>query len=190
SVQIRNMGTIGGNLCNASPAADTAPPLLALDAEARIAGPAGARQVPLEEFFVGPGRTVLGAGEILVEVSVPHLPEGAGASFMKMRRTSVDIALVNVAAVLKLEGGVVADCRAALGSVAPTPVRAHRAEDSLKGREPTDEALERAAYIASEEISPITDLRATAEYRRAASRALLRDALTIAKRRIEEGMTI
>jgi len=186
SVQIRNMATLGGNLCNASPAADTACALLALGAEARIIGPEGARTVPLEEFFVGPGQTVMEADEMLAEVSIP-LPEGAGTSFMKIGRTSLDIATINIAVALKMAGGAVADCRIALGSVAPTPIRAHGAEEFLRGKEPTCEAVEAAANIVSEEIKPITDVRATAEYRREASKHLAVDALTTARKMLLEG---
>jgi len=186
SVQIRNMATLGGNLCNASPAADTACALLALGAEARIIGPEGARTVPLEEFFVGPGQTVMGADEMLAEVLIP-LPEGAGTSFMKIGRTSLDIATINIAVALKVAGGAVADCRIALGSVAPTPIRAHGAEEFLRGKELTSEALEAVANIVSEEIKPITDVRATAEYRREASKHLVVDALTAARKMLEEG---
>jgi len=187
SVQVRNMATLGGNLCNASPAADSAVALMALDAEAWIMGPDGARTVSLEEFFLGPGLTALRPDEILVEVSTPYLPEVAGTSFIKLGRRSLDLATINVAVVLELAGGVVTDCRIALGSVAPTPVRMRRAEEFLRGKELTSGAMEAAAEMASEDIRPIDDVRATAEYRREASKALTRDALTAAGERAGEG---
>lgn len=186
SVQIRNMATIGGNLCNASPSADSATALLALDAETRIIGPEGARTVPLEKFFVGPGQTVLRPDEIMVEVLVPPLPEDAGTSFIKIGWTSFDIATINIAVVLKLEGEAVKDCRVALGACAPTPIRVHKVEDFLKGRKLTGETIEAAANIVSEQIRPRARWRrAPAEYRRAASKAMMRDALTIASKRVE-----
>lgn len=188
SVQIRNMATMGGNLCNASPAADCAVALLALDAEARILGPEGLRTVPLGEFFLGPGRTVLKKDEMLVEVSMSHLPEDAGTSFLKVGRTSLDLATVNIAVALRLMGEAVADCRIALGAVAPTPIKIGRVEEFLKGKEITGETLEAAARIVSEDIRPITDVRASAEYRRELSKTLTRDALTIASERIKGEM--
>ena len=186
SVQIRNMATIGGNLCNASPTADSATALLALDAKARIIGPEGTRIVPMEKFFVGAGQTVLRPNEILVEVLSPHLTEDTGTSFIKIGWTSFDISTINIAAVLKLEGGHVNDCRIALGACAPTPIRVNRVEEFLKGQKLTSETLEAAANIISEYIKPRERWRrAPAEYRRAASKALIRDALTIASKRIE-----
>jgi len=184
SVQIRNMATIGGNLCNASPAADSAVALLVSDAEARILGPDGARTVPIEEFFIGPGQTVLGEDEVLVEVLTPPLSGNAGTSFVKVGRTSLDLATVNIAVVLRKKGETVADCRIALGAVAPTPIRVRRAEELVRGREMTRETLEGAADIVSEDIRPITDVRAPAEYRKEVSKTLTRDALSIAWRRI------
>jgi len=183
SVQIRNMATIGGNLCNASPAADSATALLALDAKAHLISSEGSRTIPLEEFFTGPGRTVLKPNELLAEVSSPYLPENCGTSFQKIGRTSLDIATVNIATMLKMEGEVVSDCRIALGAVDPTPIRAHRAEEALRGKELTDETLKTAAKTVSGSIAPITDIRATADYRKEASKTLLRDALTIARDR-------
>lgn len=187
SVQVRNMATLGGNLCNASPAADSATALMALDAEAGIMGPEGARTVTVKDFFLGPGLTVLRPDEILVEVFTPYLPEDAGTSFIKLGRRSLDLATINIAVVLELMGGVVADCMIAMGAVAQTPVRISRVEEFLRGEKLTSEAMNVAAEMASEDIRPITDLRATAEYRLEASKALTRDALTIARRRAGEG---
>ena len=137
SVQIRNMATIGGNLCTASPTADSATALLALDAKARLIGPEGTRIVSMEKFFVGAGQTVLSPNEILVEVLSPHLTEDTGTSFIKIGWTSFDISTINIATVLKLEGGYVNDCRIALGSCAPTPIRVQRVEEFLKGQKLT-----------------------------------------------------
>ncbi len=178
SVQVRNMATLGGNLCNASPCADTAVALLALDAVAHMAGPEGERSVPLEGFFEGPGLTVLGPGEILTGVQVPKPKPGTGTSFMKIGRTSLDIATVSVAAALTLSDGVVDHCRVALGSVAPTPLRVPNVERFLVGKRLTEDVLNETAEMVSRTIRPITDIRGTAEYRREASKALTVDALT------------
>ena len=182
SVQVRNMATIGGNLCNASPAADTAPPLMVYGARLRLKSLRGERAVPVEEFFRGPGETVLERGEILVEVEAPR-PRG-GSAFIKLSRTAMDLAKVNVAVLVSLEGGVISAARIALGAVAPTPVRAREAERFLEGRAPTRENFRRAGEIASTEIRPITDLRSTAWYRREVSKVLVADALERAVGRV------
>jgi carbon-monoxide dehydrogenase medium subunit len=184
SVQIRNLGTMGGNLCNANPCADTATPLVVLGARAKLVGPGGGRVVPMENFFIGSGKTILKPNEILSEVVSSPLAEGIGTSYIKVGWTSFDIGTVNVAVVLKREGGVVGDCRIALGACAPTPMRLHRAEEFLKGKEPTGDAIEATAKIASEYITPRARWRrAPPEYRREVSRTLTRDALTIANER-------
>lgn len=183
SVQVRNMATIGGNLCRASPSADASVALLALDAEAQITGPEETRRVPLEGFFLGPRATILGQDEILTGVYVPHPPEGAGSSFIKVGRTSLDLAIVNIAVVLGLRGGSIDHCRIAMGAVAPKPIRLRKVEEFLLGRELTSGVLEEAAGMVEASINPITDIRATADYRREASKALLRDALRTAMER-------
>lgn len=184
STQVRNMATIGGNLCNASPAADSATALLALDAKANIMGLRGIRSIPLSEFFIGPGKTALQRGELLTGLSIPSPRERSGSSFLKIGRTSMDIATINVATFLRLREEIVEDCRIALGAVAPIPLRIFRAEGHLKGKAINNDVIAEAAQIVSEDIKPITDLRATAEYRRNASKALTRDALTIAWERV------
>lgn len=186
SIKVKNMATIGGNLCNASPAADSATALLALDADVDIMGQSGLRSIPLPEFFLGPGETALRRGELLTGLSIPSLPEGSGSSFLKIGRTSMDIATINIATSLRLREGIVEDCRIALGAVAPIPLRILRAEAYLKGKAINKDVIAEAAQVVSEDIKPITDLRATAEYRRNASKALTRDALTIAWERALE----
>lgn len=168
SMQIKNLATIGGNLCNAAPSADTAPPLIALDAQAKIAGPDGQRTVPLEDFFVGPGQTVLGPAELLTEIVVPTPPRCSGGCYMRHTpRAWMDIAVVGVASFVVLdEAGACRDVRIVLGAVAPTPLRARGAEELLRGRALSDVAIEEAARRASEEAKPISDIRASAEYRR------------------------
>ena len=167
-VQIRNRGTVGGNLCNASPAADLATPLLAFGARVRVAGLGWDRELPLEAFFVGPGRTVLAPDEILTEIVLPPPAPWTGSDFQRAIRAAVDIALVNVAATLTLEpgDGVCRDVRIALGAVAPTPMLALAVAAALRGQRLTPEAIAAAARAAAAEARPISDVRASAEYRR------------------------
>jgi len=176
SIQTRNRATLGGNLCNASPAADTAPPLIALSAKVRIAGGRRVREVPLEEFFVGPGKTCLKSNELLKEIFVPAPGLRTGASFQRCTRTAMDIALVNCAVLLSLstKGGTVKDIRIALGAVGPTPIRARAAEDLLRSKEPDKGLMEEAAEQAVRDAHPIDDVRATAHYRREMVRVLTR----------------
>jgi carbon-monoxide dehydrogenase medium subunit len=167
SRQTMNMGTIGGNVCNAAPSADTAPPLLVYDARAVIVGREGRRAVPLDQFFAGPGATTLEHGEVLAELRLPTPPAGTGAAYQRHTpRKQMDIAVVGVGALLTLDGGRVSRARIALGAVAPTPLRAAAAEAVLEGNQLSDELIASAANAAAAASSPITDIRATAEYRR------------------------
>ncbi len=187
TVPIMIMGTIGGNLCNASPAADTAPALLVLDAEVDLVTADGNRRIPLQEFFAGPGKTVLGKGEIMRSIRLPEPPPGTGSAFLKISRVVADISQVCAAAMLVRDGDKVADCRIALGSVAPTPLRARRAEEALIGRNGDPDAFAEAARLVAEDISPITDVRATEGYRLHVAAVIVRDALSTAWRRSKEG---
>jgi CO/xanthine dehydrogenase FAD-binding subunit len=175
SYQIRNRATVGGNLCNASPAADTAPPLIALGAVAKIAGPREKRVIKLEDFFVGPGKTALSKDEILVEIDVPSPPRGSYGAYLKHGpRNAMDIATVNAALMCTLSGYKCEDAKIVLGSVAPTPIRAQMAEAAIRGKPIDENTVKRAAELASEECSPISDVRASAEYRRAMVKAVVR----------------
>jgi carbon-monoxide dehydrogenase medium subunit len=175
---IRNVATIGGNLCNAAPCADTAPPLIGLSAKVTIAGTKGNRALPLEEFFRGPGQTVLGAGDVLVEIQVPPSAPGARSAYLKHTRSPIDLAVVGVAVVLTTKGDRVCnDARIVLGSVAPTPIRARRAEDLLRGEKLSPSLVARCASMAASEAKPISDVRATAEYRMEIISVLVRRAL-------------
>jgi aerobic carbon-monoxide dehydrogenase medium subunit len=161
------MATVGGNLCNAAPSADIAPPLLAFDAEAIIVGPSGRRAVALQEFFLGPGKTTLALDELLAEVRVPVPPAGTGSAYDRHTpRKQMDIAVVGVAAALTLAGERIERARVALGAVATMPLRARRTEAQLEGQTLSDEVLARAADAAAEECSPISDVRGSAEFRR------------------------
>lgn len=167
ATQVRNRGTIGGNICHASPAAEMGAPLLALGAKVRIVGPGGERVILLEEFFVGPQKTVLRPGEILTQILVPVPEEGMGGAYLKLSpRKALDLAIVGVAVVVGRDGGVCAGCRIGLGAVAPTPVRARQAEKAAKEARLERDSLEEIGRLAAAEAKPISDIRASAEYRR------------------------
>lgn len=178
AVQCQNLATIGGNLCSAVPSLDSAPSLMVLGAKLRLQSKAGERLVPVETFFVGPRRTVLEPGEILTEILVP-IEQGFAASFVRLgRRKALTLSIVNAAAGLALDrDGRIGKARIALGAVAPTPVRARKAEELLLGRDPTPACFAEAAATVADEISPISDLRGSADYRRKMSVVLVRRAL-------------
>jgi carbon-monoxide dehydrogenase medium subunit len=181
SVQVRNLATVGGNLCNAAPSADMAPPLLALEADAVIAGHGGERRVPLSAFFTDVRRTVLAPDELLLELVIPAPAPRSGGSYLRHTpRRELDIAVVGVASQLTLTDGVCARARIALAAVAPTPLRATAAEQALQGRPVTAELIEQAAGLAAEAARPISDQRGSAEFRRHLVRVLTRRTLTTA----------
>jgi carbon-monoxide dehydrogenase medium subunit len=176
---LRNRATIGGNLCNASPCSDLAPPLMALDARALVRGPDSERQIPVENFYKGANLCALENNEILVEISIPFYGDQASSSFLKLRRqqTAVDMAVVNTAVLLALEDGCCTTTRIALGSVGPVPFRAEKAESLLLGKKPDKKRVELAASAAAAASSPIDDIRATAAYRKKMAEILVRKAL-------------
>ena len=181
SVQIRNKGTVGGNLCHAVPSADLAPPLLVLNARAVVRGLKGKKFIPLEEFFCAPNQTILKDGEILQEIEVPRMPERSKAIYLKHGiRRAMEIAIVGVAVLmaLKPDRRTCAEVRIALGAVAPTPIRVVEAENSLQGKIIAPEEIEKAASIAAAHAQPITDLRGSAEYRQEIVRVLTARAIT------------
>ena len=181
SIQIRNLATVGGNLCNAAPSADMAPPLVALDAQAVIAGPKGQRQVPLATFFEGVRKTVLGPDELLIELSVPAPGARSGGNYLRHTpRRELDIAVVGVASQITLANGVCGKARISLASVAPTPVRATAAERLLEGQPLTPERIEEAAKLAVDAARPISDQRGSADFRRHLVRVLTRRTLITA----------
>jgi CO/xanthine dehydrogenase FAD-binding subunit len=174
SYQIRNRATLGGNLCNASPCADTSPATLVLEADFVLHGPDGTRAVPATEFFVGPGQTVLQAGEFMEAIWFPPPQANAAARYLKLGRCKAgDLSLVGVA-VLGFSDGVPSGYRfrIGLGSVAPTPLRARRAEEFLAENSPGEEAFAQASEIGMATASPITDVRGGADYQRAMVRTL------------------
>lgn len=179
SMQVRNVATMGGNTCNASPSADTVPGLIVADTVINIAGPQGERSLLLEDFFVGPGKTVLQHGEMVTGFKLPVFQPGNGAVYKKYAiRGDTDIAIIGVGGRLKLNSnGVIEEARLALGAVAPTPLRVSSVEKILLGNVLTDELAETAAQAAAEACTPITDARATKEYRREMVRVWTRHVL-------------
>lgn len=177
TVQIMHMATIGGNLCNASPAADSAPPLLAFDARVTLKSKTSERVLPLEHFFVAPGKTAAQPDELLTQIHVPAVLPDTGSAFIKIARVAADISQVCVATRITRRGNTIDDVRIALGSVAPTPVRTQGAERELIGQTLTQELAEHIGKLAAQEIKPISDVRATREYRQHIAGVIVRDAL-------------
>ena len=173
SIQIRNRATVVGNICRASPSADTLPPLIADGAHIRLNGPQGQRTVLLEQFFTGPGRTILQTAEIATDVLVPDPPPNTGKVYIKHgRRKAMELATVGVAVTMTVEDNRVADVRVVLGAVAPTPIRAPQAEAILSGQTVRETIVEEAANAAMRESRPISDVRSSADYRREMVRVL------------------
>jgi len=182
SMQLRNRGTVGGNICNAAPSADSAPPLLCLGAQAIVARLGGNRIVPLDSFFLGPGQTTLEPNELLVgiEVPVPAPPTHSSGCYLRHTpRQDMDIAVVGVASflVISKQKNLCQEARIALGAVAPTPIRVPQAESILAGRVLTEEAIEEAAERAAEAARPISDMRGSAGYRKEIVKVLTRRTL-------------
>ncbi len=173
-VQLRNLATVGGNLGNASPSADSVPPLVALDATVAIAGPSGVRSLPVEACLVGPGRTALGPAEIFTAVTVPAPARRSGNAFIRFSpRAAMDIGIVSAAASVTLDAsGQCTACRIALGAVSATPLRAVAAEESLTGTSVSPADVELAGVLAAEVTQPISDIRGSADYRRAIVKVL------------------
>ena len=180
STQIQNMGTIGGNICNGSPAADTVPALLVHNAELVLTGPEGERRLPLGKFLLGPGRTALKAGEILRSVLLPVPAQGTTSLYMKISRVAADLAKASLAVVLTRSGDTIEDCRLAMGSVAPTVLRLYSAEEVLSGATFSPERLAEAGRLAAGQISPIDDIRSTAWYRRQLAGVMVQDGVGLA----------
>ena len=180
SIQIRHRATVGGNMANATPSADVAPALIALNATAKIVGANGERTVPLEEFFRGPGQTVMTGDEILTEITIPKTGPRLVGEYIKFSpREMMDLDYVGVAVAYNL-GAADKNCegvRIVLGAVAPTPIRAKRAEAVIEGQVLTEALADKAGQIAAEEAKPISDVRSSADYRRAMVGAMTKRAL-------------
>ncbi|MCK9487213.1 MAG: xanthine dehydrogenase family protein subunit M [Dehalococcoidia bacterium] len=164
---IQGRASLGGNLANASPAADSIPAMIVLDGVARIAGPGGRREVPIAEFCTGPGRSVLEPGEFIVTLHFPAPAANSGSAWERfIPRNEMDIAVVNAAAVITLDGDVVQDARLALGAAAPTPLLLTDAAQALVGRRLDDVSIEAASAAASAAAQPITDMRGSIQQRK------------------------
>lgn len=182
---IRNQATLGGNLCNASPCADLALPLLVLDAVLVAAGSNGQREIPIESFFKGANYTALNTDELVLEIRIPQYPPKAATAFFKLRRqqTAIDMAVVNVATFLLGHKDRCKVARIALGAVAPISLRAKKAESILTGAELSQELIQKAAATAAQEVRPISDVRATAAYRKKMVRVMVQRSLENSIRR-------
>jgi len=177
---IRNMGTVAGNIGNASPAADTVPSLIVFDAQVLIESKQSKRTLFLKDLFLGPGKTVLRNDELITRIEVPEVKPNTGSAFIKKSRVKADLAKINLAVAVQRKGQNCENCKIAFGSVAATVVRAENTEKLLEGKALTEELISQAAQGVAEEIKPIDDIRSTAEYRIAMSREMLRDALSLA----------
>jgi len=188
SVQIRNLATLGGNLCNASPAADMAPPLLVLDGKVKIVSSKGEKIIPLEQFFIGPGKTILEHDDILTEVLVEEPPPRTGTVFLKLAKVKNDSAKINLALKLTLgENDVCKNLGIALGAVAPTPIRVRKAEKKLINKKVCEESIKKIADISAREISPSARERhSTVEYRKEVSKVLVKRGIKTCLRRIKQ----
>jgi CO/xanthine dehydrogenase FAD-binding subunit len=178
--QTRNLATIGGNLCNASPSAEMAPALIVLGSKLKIMGANGNRNVPIEDFFSRPSQTILQDDEILAEIQIPRRETDSRGTYLKLGvRNAMEIAIVSVAVLLALDSKqrTFKYLRIALGGVAPTPIRVMGVEEIAKGREPNKDLIRELCQIGAEEAKPISDLRATAEYRKEMVQVLVRRAV-------------
>ncbi len=188
SVQIRNRGTLGGNLCNASPAADTAPPLLVHGAEVTAASTEGSRTMPLKELFAGPKINSLETSELLTGVRFPVPPEASGSAFHRLgRRRGLTLSVVNAAAYVEREGDACRKVRIALGSVAPTPILIPEVEEMIEGQTVSSLMMEEIGATCKDLVSPVDDVRGSAEYRCEMAGVLVKRALRDAWARAGEG---
>lgn len=185
STQVQGRASAGGNLCNASPAADSVPALVAAGCVVRVQGPKGKRDVPVEKFNVGPGKTSLKNGEIVVSLTLPKRAKNASDAYLRLiPRTEMDIAVVGVGVSLSMKGDTVTDARVGLGAVAPTVLLVDKAAKALVGSKLDDAALDAAAQACSDACKPIDDKRGTIKYRTKIAGVLLKRAAMIARDRI------
>jgi len=180
AIAVRNMGTMAGNICNASPAADTVPPLIAYGAEVKLVSKRGEHIVLVEDFITGVGKTVMEADEIITQVNIPEVTKNSGSAFSKKSRVKADIAKINLAVYLEREDNICKDCKIVLGSVAVKAIRAKEAEGLLKGQTVSISLIDKIARKVSEEIKPIDDIRSSVEYRTDIARVMVKDAVRIA----------
>ena len=179
-VQVMNMGTLGGNLCTASPAADSVPPLLVLNGRVTLASPAGSRTLEIEDFITGPYAASMAANEIMTEIHIPPGQNLQGSAFLKIARVAADISKLSCAVALQRNADRCVSCRIALGAVAPVPLRIKGAEELLGGKKMDAALLDEAAASVSAGIRPISDVRSTETYRRQVAAVLFKDVFNMA----------
>lgn len=178
SLQIRNLGTVVGNVCNALPSADMVPSLIVLGGRLRLVSCRGERVICVEDFIKGPGETILKKDELVIELRVPPISKSTGCTFIKhTMREAMDLAIVSVAVLIIMEGEICRESRICLGTVGPTPIRPKKAEEILKGEILDDRTIREASLMASQEAQPRSTLRGSAEYRREMVRVLTERAL-------------
>ncbi|MCA9038868.1 MAG: xanthine dehydrogenase family protein subunit M [Planctomycetaceae bacterium] len=185
-IQIQNRASVGGNLCNSGPAADSIPSLIALDATCVIAGPQGTREIAAEDFCTAPGKNVLESGELLVELVMPARPAKSGSHYLRfIPRNEMDIAVVGVGASVMLDetGETIQSARIGIGAAAPTPLFAKEASELLTGLPANEESFAKAAAAAQEIVTPIDDMRGTVEFRTHVTGVLTKRALHVAVER-------
>lgn len=180
STQIRNMATMAGNICNASPGADTLPPLIVFDAEVvirRLTGQGGIaeRRVAVADFCTGPGATVLAEGEMVTAIVIPRVSQGSGSAFKRLSRVTLDLAKISCALYLERQGEICTAVRAAIGAAAPTVIRARLVEEALTGKQITKKLLSDSAGLVTGNIAPINDIRSTSQYRNQVAPVLIAD---------------
>ncbi|MBN1314600.1 MAG: xanthine dehydrogenase family protein subunit M, partial [Anaerolineales bacterium] len=180
SMQIQTMGTIGGNVCNGSPASDSVPALVAFNAKLVLASLSGQREVLLEDFLIKPGETAIRPDELLTRIVLPQPEHRTGSAYIKISRVEADLAKVSAAAVMVRENDHIVDCKLAFGSVAPTVIRAKNAEQFLIGKSFTQDIGLKAGELAQQEVSPMDDVRSSAWYRREIVKVITHDVLLAA----------
>jgi len=183
---VRNMGTVAGNLGNASPAADTVPPLIAYGAEVKLQSKRGERTVLMEDLITGVGKTLLEPDEMITEINISEIPKNTGSAFLKKSRVKADLSKINLAVYLEREDNICKDCKIVFGSVAIKALRAEKTENLLKEQTVSSELINKAAEQASLEIKPIDDIRSTAEYRIAMSKEMLKNGFELAWARAKD----
>jgi carbon-monoxide dehydrogenase medium subunit len=182
-VQVMNMGTLGGNLCTASPAADSLPALLVLNGRVTLASPEGSRTLGVGDFITGPYAAVMTANEIMTEIHIPAAQDYQGSAFLKVARVAADISKLSCAVALQRDADRCVSCRIALGAVAPVPMRVKAAEELLSGKQIDSTLLDEAAASVSAEIRPISDVRSSDTYRRQVAAVIFKDVFDMAWQR-------
>jgi carbon-monoxide dehydrogenase medium subunit len=174
-IQVMNMGTLAGNLCTASPAADSAPALLVMGGQVKLSSSKGDRVIDLKDFFQGPRKTVKVFDELMTEVRIPPVREGVGSAFIKVARVGSDISKITCAVSVERKNDSCVSCKVAMGAVASTPIRIFEAESMLENKKVTEALLDEAGQLIASQIQPMTDVRSTETYRRQIAKILFKD---------------